>query len=106
MQITRIAEHSWHVHFDANWAFVQFMWRAILENDRGLVTLDNLKNLSTNIKKEPLSEFQNDSKLKDVICKECETLYQSVNSLPKNLKLGKFVLTINHEKQCLDLSVF
>lgn len=106
MYITRIAENSWQVQFEANWVFVQYMWRALLENDRGIVTLENLKNLSVNIKKEPLSEFQNDPALKTTICKECDTLYQRVNSLPKNLKLGKFVLTINHAKQCLVLSVF
>ena len=106
MRITRIAESEWDIHFEANWVFVQYMWRSILESDRGILSLENFKNLSINIKKEPLSEFQNDSKLKDVICKECDTLYQNVNSLPKNLKLGKFVLTINHEKQCLVLSVF
>lgn len=106
MYITRIAENSWQVQFEVNWMFVQYMWRALLENDRGIVTLDNLKNLSVNIKKEPLSEFQNDPALKTTICKECEQLYKSVDTLPQSLKQGKFVLTIDHGNRCLNLSVF
>lgn len=106
MRVTRIAENSWQVQFEANWVFVQYMWRALLENDRGIVTLDNLKNLSVNIKKEPLSEFQNDPALKATICKECEQLYKSVDGLPQSLKQGKFVLIIDHGNRCLTFSGF
>lgn len=96
MKVTQTGNVTWMIEFEGNWHFVQYMWRALLENDRGIITLENLKNLSINIKKEPLSEFQNDLNLKNIICKECDTLYQRVNSLPNNLKLGKFVLAINH----------
>ena len=105
MRVTRIAENSWQVQFEANWVFVQYMWRALLVNDRGIVTLDNLKNLSVNIKKEPLSEFQNDPALKATICKECEQLYKSVNGLPPKIKQSKLVLTIDHSKKVLVLSI-
>lgn len=105
MRVIQIAENSWQIQFEANWAFIQYMWRALLENDRGIVTLENLKNLSVNIKKEPLSEFQNDPALKATICKECEQLYKSVDTLPQSLKQGKFVLTIDHSKKVLVLSI-
>ena len=105
MYITRIAESSWQIQFEANWVFIQYMWRALLENDRGIVTLDNLKNLSVNIKKEPLSEFQNDPALKATICKECEQLYKSVDRLPPKIKSSKFVLTIDHGNKNLILSI-
>ena len=105
MYITRIAESSWQIQFEANWVFIQYMWRALLENDRGIVTLDNLKNLSVNIKKEPLSEFQNDPALKATICKECEQLYKSVDGLPPKVKQNKFLLTIDHAQRVLCLSI-
>lgn len=104
MYITQIAENSWQVQFEANWVFVQYMWRALLENDRGIVTLENLKNLSVNIRKEPLSEFQNNPALKATICKECEQLYKNVGSLPQGLKQSKFILTVDHSKKNLILS--
>lgn len=106
MKVTQTGNVTWMIDFEGNWHFVQYMWRAVLENDRGIITLQNLRNLQQNLKKEPLSEFNNDQNLKSFVCVSITRLNELLDKLiPVNHKQGKFVLTIRDDKQLLEFSV-
>ena len=82
------------------------MWYALLENDRGFILLKNLEYLKDNLKQEPLSEFENDRGLKNLVCQEHEAFYHAVNCLPEDIKNNRFILSINANERCLILSIF
>lgn len=106
MKVAQTGNVTWMIDFEGNWHFVQYMWRALLENDRGIITLQNLRNLQQNLKKEPLSEFNNDQNLKSFVCVSITRLNELLDKLiPVNHKQGKFVLTIRDDKQMLEFSV-
>lgn len=106
MKVTQTGNVTWMIDFGENWSFVQYMWRSMLENDRGIITLQNFRNLQQNLKKEPLSEFNNDRDLKSFVCVSIVMLNEFLDKLiPIKHKEGKFVLTIRDDKQMLELSV-
>lgn len=106
MKVTQIGNATWMLDFGENWSFIQYMWRVMLENDRGIITLKNFQNLQQNLKKEPLSEFNNDRDLKSFICVSIIRLNELLaKSIPEKFKAGQFVLTVRDDKQMLELSV-
>lgn len=106
MRFTQISNESWKLHFSTKWNFIQYMWYALLENDRGFILLKNLEYLKDNLKQEPLSEFENDRDLKNLVCQEHEAFYHAVNCLPEDIKNNRFILSINANERCLILSIF
>lgn len=106
MKVTQTGNVTWMIDFGEYWQFIQYMWRAMLENNRGIITLQNLRNLQHNLKKEPLSEFNNSRELKSFVCVSIIRLNELLDKLiPINHKEGKFVMTIRDDKQMLELSV-
>lgn len=106
MKVTQTGNVTWMIDFGEYWQFIEYMWRSMLENDRGIITLQNLRNLRYNLKKEPLSEFNNSRDLKSFVCVSIIRLNELLDKLiPTNYKEGKFVLTICDDKQMLELSV-
>lgn len=53
MKVTQTGNATWMIDFGEYWQFIEYMWRSMLENDRGIITLQNLRNLRYNLKKEP-----------------------------------------------------
>lgn len=106
MKVTQTGNVTWMIDFGEYWQFIEYMWRSMLENDRGIITLQNLRNLRYNLKKEPLSEFNNSRDLKSFVCVSIIRLNELLDKLiPTNYKEGKFVMTVRSDKQMLELSV-
>ena len=106
MKVTQTGNVTWMIDFGEYWQFIEYMWRSMLENDRGIITLQNLRNLQYNLKKEPLSEFNNSRDLKSFVCVSIIRLNELLDKLiPTNYKEGKFVMTVRGDKQMLELSV-
>lgn len=106
MKVTQTGSVTWMIDFGEYWQFIEYMWRSMLENDRGIITLQNLRNLRYNLKKEPLSEFNNSRDLKSFVCVSIIRLNELLDKLiPTNYKEGKFVMTVRGDKQMLELSV-
>lgn len=106
MKVTQTGNVTWMIDFGEYWQFIEYMWRSMLENDRGIITLQNLRNLRYNLKKEPLSEFNNSRDLKSFVCVSIIRLNELLDKLiPTNYKEGKFVMTVRGDKQMLELSV-
>lgn len=106
MKVTQTGNVTWMIDFGENWPFIQYMWRSMLESDRGIITLKNFDNLRWNLKKEPLTEFNNDRDLKSFVCVSIIRLNELLATLiPEKHKAGQFVLTVRDDKQMLELSV-